>query len=98
LTVTVYVDLKPNLTQGLIDVSFVSSVLSHVRLQPKLVQSLYLLSIWKLIFDTENRLKLLFFIVFMQVLLQEVLNCLELTTLASITAGLVVLNDEDNGK
>lgn len=90
-------DLKPNLTRGLIDVSFVSSVLRHVRLQPKLVQSLYLLSIWKLIFDTENRLVLLFFIIVVHVLLQEVLNCLALT-LANITAHTVVLNDKDNGK
>jgi hypothetical protein len=33
--------LKPNLTQELIDVRFVSSVLSHVRLQPKLVQFVF---------------------------------------------------------
>jgi hypothetical protein len=55
-----------------------SHLYSHVRLQPKLVQSLYLLSIWKLIFDTVNKLKLLFFIIVVQVLLQEVFNCLEL--------------------
>jgi hypothetical protein len=93
------VDLKQNVTQGLIDVSLVSSVLSHVRLQPKLVQSLYLLSICKLFFDTENKRELLlFFIVVVQVLLQEVLNSLELTTLANITALIVVLNDQDNCK
>lgn len=90
-------NLKPNLTQGLIDVCFVSSVLSHVRLQPKLVQSLYSLSLWKLIFDTENKLKLLFFIIVVQVLLQEVLNCLELT-LGNITARIVILSDKANGK
>ena len=77
---------------------FVSSVLSHVMLQPKLVQSLCSLSLGKLIFDTENKLKLLFFIIVVQVLLQEVLNCLELTTLANITARIVFLNDKDNGR
>jgi hypothetical protein len=48
--------------------------------------------------DTENKPKLLFFIIVVKVLLQEVLNCLELTTLANITARIVVLNDKDNGK
>ena len=46
---------------------------------------------WKLIFDTDIQLKLLFFIV-LQVVLQEVLNSLELTTLAIITARIVGLN------
>jgi hypothetical protein len=37
-------------------------------------------------------------IIVVQVLLQEVLNGLELTTLAIITACIVILNDKDNGK